>query len=74
MGWHGNKYITAQHILDQSDRLVKSDYFVENSSRKIREALQDSTDMRAHYERVIEGWNLNIVILAKLIKSLGWIL
>lgn len=45
MGWHGNRYIIAQHILDQSDGLVESDYFTENSSRKIWEALQDSTDI-----------------------------
>lgn len=38
MGWHDNQYITSQHILDQSDLLVESDYFVENSSRKMWEA------------------------------------
>lgn len=45
MGWHGSRYITAQHILDQSDDLVESDHFTENSSHKIWEALLDGTDI-----------------------------
>lgn len=49
MGWHGSRYITAQHILDQSDDLVESDHFTENSSHKIWEALLDCTEIEELY-------------------------
>lgn len=48
MGWHGSRYITAQHILDQSDDLVESDFFTENNPCKIWEALRDSADILTH--------------------------
>lgn len=55
-GWHDNRFINAQHILDQSDRSLESDYFTEKIAYKVCWAWQESADMFVTAGRV---WKFN---------------
>ena len=82
MGRHGNRYITAQHILDQSDRSVESDYAGENSvSRKkyLQRRYRNTEYGQIRSDQVIKGCNLWILftviyVFFFFLKSLGLLL